>query len=181
MTNFRQFAIISECKESAIKKAENQTSMTIIKEAAGSFRKYKEELEESGLKLNEETINDFCIEYLQANKAKPGECFYITLVKAIKNTKTRPYSFENLPRDPALKFGACFKVTDADDNVLAIVTGTKKEAIAKAKELIVDYKEDLFIDIARHNIKGSAVNGVLHYVPSENTTDGTYLFFGIDK
>lgn len=133
----------------------------------------------------------FALDYLES-RMKPGEVGYITVVKAQKNTKQKPYKVVKTPKQQGTRKNRLVYVFVNKDTgeVIGEYDPTDKrpkrpkktDAIAYAKTLMYDSENSkpLFTGTITAKIVKKIDNDEifdLTYTPSLNTTNGEYIVF----
>lgn len=93
--------------------------------------------------------------------------------------RIRPYAFKNNVADGTRKFRRVNEIRLKSTDQLVGEAMKKEDAIKLAKQLMTKYKEDMVCKIVYRTIDAAEeVAFELDYVPSANTTEGTYIVFG---
>lgn len=177
--NFFNFEI-AEVTAPTKAEAMNKLPFTVTKDATVSFNNWKKTLEEEPTDLMKK---NWMIEYLtEHSKCTPGVGFIITLDPAVVDTRERPYSVIDVKNTQGKRtFSRVIQLVDSDtDKILALVEGTKGEALKVAKQMYKDgFKGNIDASVTYHVTGGEKLSFKLKYTPSKGTHDGTWLAFGI--
>lgn len=106
----------------------------------------------------------------------------IVIAAGSKDTRERPYTYENVVTEGRMATERTYEVRRADNGELVLsVAGegaTKDAAVKAAKEAMIDVKADMDIEVVYRVKDGKNVVGHLKYVPSINAETGRYIFIG---
>ena len=112
----------------------------------------------------------------------PGVGFIVVVANGSKDTRERPYTYENVVTEGRMATERTYEVRRVDNGELVVsLSGegaTKDAAIKAAKEIMADVKADLNIEVVYRVKDGKNVVGRLKYTPSINAQKGRYIFFG---
>lgn len=112
----------------------------------------------------------------------PGVGFIVVVAPGSKDTRERPYTYENVVTDGRKETERTYEVRRVDNGELVVSLAgdgaTKDAAIKAAKEVMSDVKADLDIEVVYRVKDGKSVVGHLKYTPSINAQKGRYIFFG---
>ena len=112
----------------------------------------------------------------------PGVGFMVVVAAGSKDTRERPYTYENVVTEGRMATERTFEVRRVDNGELVVSLAgegaTKDAAIKAAKEAMVDVKTDLDIEVVYRVKDGKNIIGHLKYVPSVNAEKGRYIFLG---
>ena len=138
----------------------------------------------AGSPISSKDLKDFCAEQLAKEKLTdvPGVGFMVVVSAGSKDTRERPYVYENVITEGRMETERTYEVRRADNGALVVSLAgegaTKNAAIKAAKEIMSDVKVDLNIEVVYRVKDGKNVVGHLKYVPSINAEKGRYLFLG---
>lgn len=138
----------------------------------------------AGSPISDKDLKTFAEE--QMNKEKltglPGAGFMVVVAAGSKDTRERPYVYENVVTDGRMLTERTYEVRRVDNGELVLsVAGegaTKDAAVKAAKEAMVDVKTDMDIEVVYRVKNGKSVVGHLKYAPSVNAETGRYIFIG---
>lgn len=112
----------------------------------------------------------------------PGVGFMVVVSAGSKDTRERPYTYENVVTEGRMATERTYEVRRVDNGELVVSLAgegaTKETAIKAAKEAMIEVKADLQIEVVYRVKDGKNVVGRLNYVPSINAQKGRYIFFG---
>lgn len=112
----------------------------------------------------------------------PGVGFIVVVANGSKDTRERPYTYENVVTDGRMATERTYEVRRVDNGELVVSLAgegaTKDAAIKAAKEVMCDVKTDLDIEVVYRVKDGKSTVGHLKYAPSINAQKGRYIFFG---
>lgn len=203
--NFKKMEVMGATKEEALA----QAPFDIMGDATQAYKLWKNK-QTNG--VTEADKKQFMLDYL-AKKSKncANAGFYITIDPASKDTRKRPYTFNDVKKSGSCKYVTVYQlfdkatgaviaetpvkhVQDADkDGVLLInedgtpkmvwKPGTKAQAKEIAKKLYTDkdFKGNLICKPTKQVVEGEDVAFTVDYTPSKSSKVGTYLVFGIVK
>ena len=138
----------------------------------------------AGSPISDKDLKAFVVD--QMNKEKlanvPGVGFMVVVAAGSKDTRERPYTYENVVTEGRMNTERTFEVRRVDNGELVISLAgegaTKDAAIKAAKEIMAEVKADLDIEVVYRVKDGKSVVGHLKYTPSINTEKGRYIFLG---
>ncbi len=112
----------------------------------------------------------------------PGVGFIVVVAPGSKDTRERPYTYENVVNEGRMTTERTYEVfrTDNGDVVLSLSGegATKDAAIKAAKEAMSEVKADMDIRVVYRVKEGKEIVGHLKYTPSINAEVGKYVFVG---
>lgn len=112
----------------------------------------------------------------------PNVGILIAVAPGTKDSRERPYTYENVVVDGKMEKERTYEVRRVDNDELVVsVAGdgaTKDVAIKAAKESMSDVKTDLYIEVVYRVKDGKNIIGRLKYTPSINAERGRYIFLG---
>jgi len=112
----------------------------------------------------------------------PGVGFIVVVAAGSKDTRERPYTYENVVTEGRMVTERTYEIRRVDNGELVCsLSGegaTKDAAVKAAKEVMVEQKTDLDIEVVYRVKDGKNVVGHLKYVPSINAEKGRYIFLG---
>jgi hypothetical protein len=112
----------------------------------------------------------------------PGVGFIVVVANGSKDTRERPYTYENVVTDGRMATERTYEVRRVDNGDLVVALAgdgaTKDAAIKAAKEVMCDVKTDLKLEVVYRVKDGKSTVGYLKYTPSINAQKGRYIFFG---
>ncbi len=112
----------------------------------------------------------------------PGVGFIVVVASGSKDTRERPYAYENVVTEGRMATERTFEVRRVDNGELVVSLAgegaTKDAAIKAAKEAMSEVKADMDIEVVYRVKDGKNVIGHLKYVPSVNAEKGRYIFLG---
>jgi len=138
----------------------------------------------AGSPVGDAGLKTFANEQLAKEKltSVPGVGFIIVVANGSKDTRERPYTYENVVTEGRMATERTYEVRRVDNGELVVsLSGdgaTKDAAIKAAKEIMADVKADLNIEVVYRVKDGKNVVGRLKYTPSVNAQKGRYIFFG---
>lgn len=138
----------------------------------------------AGSPVGDAALKTFATEQLDKEKLTnvPGVGFMVVVAKGSKDTRERPYTYENVVTEGRMDTTRTYEVRRVDNGELVqALSGegaTKDAAIKAAKEIMADVKTDLDIEVVYRVKDGKNVVGHLKYAPSINAQKGRYIFFG---
>lgn len=158
---------LEEAKEKA-----HELGMSINRNVTQSWKNNNSPTYNNDLKL-------FAVDMLDKHHiTEAGIGIIIVIEPGSKDTRQKPYTFvNNVVLGPKEK-QRVFEVRTKDSNQLVCETLTKDEAIRKAKEAMIDFKEDMVCKVYYKVLNGKDVAFNLNYTPSASTKEGKYLVFG---
>ena len=175
-TNITKVEVKAFTKEEA--KNSPLVPFDVLKDATAAWRN-------AGEPLTDKTeFKKFVESYLAKHtKNTEGNGCFITVIPGSADTRNRPFSITNVKTTGTRKFGRVFKlIDDANGQILMSVRGTKAEAQAAAKQLILDgFRGSGKIIVEQEVTEGEPIVSYFKYTPSSNAKMGTYLFFGIPQ
>ena len=138
----------------------------------------------AGSPISDKDLKAFVVD--QMNKEKltgvPGVGFIVVVASGSKDTRERPYTYENVVTAGRMATERTFEVRRVDNGDLVVSLAgegaTKDAAIKAAKEAMLDVKADMDIEVVYRVKDGKNVIGHLKYVPSINAEKGRYIFLG---
>jgi len=138
----------------------------------------------AGSPISDKDLKAFVVD--QMNKEKltgvPGVGFIVVVASGSKDTRERPYTYENVVTEGRMATERTFEVRRVDNGELVVSLAgegaTKDAAIKAAKEAMLDVKADMDIEVVYRVKDGKNVIGHLKYVPSINAEKGRYIFLG---
>ena len=138
----------------------------------------------AGSPIGDAALKTFANEQLAKERVTgvPGVGFIVAVANGSKDTRERPYSYENVVTDGRMETERTYEVRRADNGELIVSLAgdgaTKDAAIKAAKEVMSEVKADMKIEVVYRVKDGKNVVGRLKYVPSINAQKGRYIFFG---
>ena len=138
----------------------------------------------AGSPVGDAGLKTFANEQLAKEKltSVPGVGFIVVVANGSKDTRERPYTYENVVTEGRMATERTYEVRRVDNGELVVsLSGdgaTKDAAIKAAKEIMADVKADLNIEVVYRVKDGKNVVGRLKYTPSINAQKGRYIFFG---
>ena len=138
----------------------------------------------AGSPIGDAALKTFANEQLAKEKlvGVPGVGFIVAVANGSKDTRERPYSYENVVTDGRMETERTYEVRRSDNGELVVSLAgdgaTKDAAIKAAKEVMSEVKADMKIEVVYRVKDGKNVVGHLKYVPSINAQKGRYIFFG---
>lgn len=138
----------------------------------------------AGSPVGDAGLKTFANEQLAKEKltSVPGVGFIVVVANGSKDTRERPYTYENVVTEGRMATERTYEVRRVDNGDLVVsLSGdgaTKDAAIKAAKEIMADVKADLNIEVVYRVKDGKNVVGRLKYTPSINAQKGRYIFFG---
>ena len=149
-----------------------QQGITVVYDATRSWKK-------AGSPILTKELNIYVADFLESHQMLgfKGAGIIITLDPGIQNTKKNPLRVENFHRIGRCKLNRTVEIHKCSDNTLIDVQPNKTAAINSAKELIKEYKEDLY---AKTVYQSEDLDFKIFYNPSPKTRKGRYLVFSVD-
>jgi len=138
----------------------------------------------AGSPISDSALKTFTVEQLGKEKLTevPGVGFIVVVANGSKDTRERPYTYENVVTDGRMATERTYEVRRVDNGELVVSLAgdgaTKDAAIKAAKEVMPDVKADMDIEVVYRVKDGKNVVGHLKYAPSINTEKGRYIFLG---
>ena len=138
----------------------------------------------AGSPISDATLKKFAEEQIAKEKMSgvPGVGFIVVVAAGTKDSRERPYTYENVVTDGRMATERTYEVRRADnDELLVSLAGdgaTKDAAIKAAKEVMCDVKTDLKLEVVYRVKDGKNIVGHLKYTPSVNAEKGRYIFLG---
>ena len=128
---------------------------------------------------NEDNVKEWMKNYLAKKKfTMPNDGAYIVLQSAVTDTRERPYKVEKPKYDSKTHTAEKFYVLrDATNNEVGRAK-TSKEAEQKAKEFVIDFKEDVTINYEWVAKEKNSLYATVKYTPSKGTQKAKLLVFG---
>lgn len=131
-----------------------------------------------GSPIVDKLINRVVAEFFQKKKMFDfeGAGVIIEISKPTKDARKKPWKFidkYDKYKKPPLK--RIIEIRTKSDHKVVGIAERKPEAIKLAKELVMEYREDLYAIIC-----WSKQTFDLKYLPSDRMTMGQYLVFGVD-
>lgn len=138
----------------------------------------------AGSPISDAALKTFAEEQIAKEKMTgvPGVGFMVVVAAGTKDSRERPYTYENVVTDGRMATERTYEVRRVDNNELVVsLSGegaTKDAAIKAAKEVMPDVKADMNLEVVYRVKDGKSKIGTLKYVPSINAEKGRYVFFG---
>lgn len=174
--NFDVMEITAPSKQEAAEKL----PFSIMKDATQSFNNWKKKQTEP---ITEALKKAWMIDYIAANsKNAPGVGFLITVEPPVADTREHPYSVIDVKNTQGKRtFSRVIQLVDSETHrILALVEGTKLEAMKVGKKLIEEgFKGEIDAYITHHVTEGEKLAFKLKYTPSKGAHDGTWIAFGL--
>lgn len=170
----REFEVYSY--EEAVAAAEAE-GFKVIRNKTASWKN-------AGSPISDQQLKTFATEQLEKEKLTnvPGVGFIVVVASGSKDTRERPYTYENVVTDGRMETERTYEVRRVDNGELVVSLAgdgaTKDAAVKAAKEVMADVKADLDIEVVYRVKDGKNVVGHLKYVPSINAEKGRYIFLG---
>ena len=173
MTVFKKFETIGVTKDAAMK----ESGLNLRVDATQAYKKWAKENA-----TNEDNVKEWMKDYLKKKKfTMPNDGAYIVLQSAVADSRERPYKVEKPKYDARTHSPEKFYIVrDKTGNEVARAK-TSKEAEAKAKEFVTDYKESLTINIEWVAKEKNSLYATVKYTPSKGTQPCKLLVFGYQK
>lgn len=147
-------------------------------------RNVTKEWKDAGSPLTPKALRDFAIEKYQNYdfEYSLGSAAIIIVEDSIENTRVKPWIYKNNAMPGRRSIFRVFEIRLKSTDDLIGEAHDKKEAIRKAKTLMLHYKEDMYCKIV-YRVAEKEMETVfyLNYAPSASTKDGTYIIFGNKK
>ena len=177
--NFKKVEVVAASREEAVAQVEN-AYFHVNGDATQAFKNWQKKI---GANYTERDVKEFMSEYLAKKGNRPGIGYVITKVSAVESTRERPWKINNVKNEQGRRqMSRVYTLIDNSGNVLAKVSGNKKVAEEKVKDLI---KKGLKIggkcEIEYVISKGEKTAFTWDYVPSKNSRMGEYTVFGLEK
>lgn len=180
VVNFKKANIVADSKEMAIEQMERDL-FHYSGDATQAYKNWK--AKQTGM-VGERELKEFMLDYL-AKKGKncPNSGFLICIDNAVKDTRERPYTINNIKGDGKRKYKKMYQLVDkATGVVIKEVSTNKADAINVAKELIKDgFHGTLVCKLAHKVVEGVETVFEATYTPSKSTKKGEWICFGIMK
>lgn len=206
MNNFKNVEVVGATKEEAFANTPFTAPIEYWVNATAAFNNWRKK--QTGA-VTEAMVKQFKADYLASKKVAPGAAAYIVVESAVKNTRERSYTIEDIKNEGTRKAAKVFQlIDDATGKVLAETEATEvpmvdengvaildkdgnprmrisAETKARAKELGRElysngYTGDLHCDMTKQVIKGQRTVFRMRYTPSKNTKPGVYQVFGYE-
>ena len=168
---FKKTEVIGTTKDEAIRNAQ---PLNLRVDATQAYKKWAKENA-----TNEDNVKEWMKEYLKKKKfTMPNDGAYIVIQSAVTDSRERPYKvekpkYENRTHSPE-KF---YVLRDKTGNEVGR-TKTSKDADAKAKEFVIDFKEDVTINYEWVAKEKNSLYATVKYTPSKGTQPCKLLVFG---
>lgn len=179
--NFQTLTVVGSTKEEALATA----PFTAAYDATQAYKNW--EKKQTGA-ITDAMVKEFMVEYLEKKtKNVPGAGCYITKTSAVKDTRERPYKYENVKREGTTTTRTTYVwLDDVDGHEVCKVVGTAEERATKAHaaEAIKavmssgEYKGKASLYVRKEEEKPVALAHCA-YTPSKSCTNGVYTVFGI--
>lgn len=167
---FRKFETIGNTKDAAIK----ESGLNLRVDATQAYKKWAKENV-----TNEDNVKEWMKEYLKKKKfTMPNDGAYIVLQSAVADTRERPYKVEKPKYDARTHSPEKFYVIRDTTGHEVGREKTSKAAEQKAKEFIIDFKEDVTINYEWVSKEKNSLYATVKYVPSKGTQPCKLLVFG---
>lgn len=168
---FKKFEIVGTTKDEAIN---NVKEMNLLVDATQSYKKWA-----ADKAVNDADLKEWMKDYLRKKKYnKAGIGAYIVLQSHIVDSRERPYQVEKMKYEARTHSPEKYYVLrDATNHEIARVK-TSKEAEAKAKEFVSDFKEDVTINYEWVAKEKNSLYAVVKYTPSKGSRPCKLLCFG---
>lgn len=140
----------------------------------------------AGSPISDKDLKKFAEDQIAKEKLTglAGAGFLVVVAAGSKDTRERPYTYENVVTDGRMATVRTYEVRRVDNGKLVVsVAGegaTKDAAIKAAKEAMLEEKADMDIEVVYRVKDGKNVVGHLKYAPSINAETGRYIFIGND-
>ena len=159
---------VEEAKLEAFK-----NGITVILDATTAWRK-------EGSPILTKALNIFAANLLEKKKMFnfTGAGILISVVPGIKDKRKRPYALKNILRKGRCKLNRVIEIRIQDTDEVIAIASTKAEAITKSKQLISQYKKDLY---GKTVYIADDIDFELAYVPSTSAEKGSYIVFGVEE
>ena len=170
----REFEVYSY--EEALEAAEAE-GFKVIRNKTASWKN-------AGSPISDQQLKTFTVEQLEKEKLTnvPGVGFIVVVASGSKDTRERPYAYENVVTDGRMETERTYEVRRMDNDELMISLAgegaTKDAAIKAAKDIMTNVKADLRIEVVYRVKYGKNTVGYLRYTPSVNAEKGRYIFLG---
>ncbi len=170
----REFEVYSY--EEAVAAAEAE-GFKVIRNKTASWKN-------AGSPISDKELKTFAVDQLNKEKLTevPGVGFIVVIAAGSKDTRERPYTYENVVTEGRMATERTYEVRRCDNNELVVSLAgdgaTKDAAVKAAKEVMSEVKTDLDIEVVYRVKDGKNVVGHLKYVPSINAEKGRYIFLG---
>ena len=174
--NFVGKVVTGKTKEEALAKS----NLDLKKEVTKTVENWKAE----NPNATQKEERDFLVDLLEkTTKLEEGAGLYITKTLAVANKKSRSYAFEKIAGKGARKYKSAYQIIgDTTKTVYAEVTGSKADAMNKARELYSDgLTEDVSCNLIKVVVEGEPTAFKAKYSPTKGTQEGVYYVFGIEK
>ena len=170
MTVFKKFEVMGVTKEAAIK----ESGLNLRVDATQAYKKWAKENP-----TNEDNVKEWMKDYLKKKKfTMPNDGAYIVTQPAVVDSRERPYKVEKHKYDVRTHSPEKFYVLrDIVGNEIARVK-TSKEAEAKAKEYVTDFKENVTINYEWVSKEKNSLYATVKYTPSKGSQPCKLLVFG---
>ena len=168
---FKKTEVIGVTKDEAIRNAQ---PLNLRVDATQAYKKWAKENA-----TNEDNVKEWMKDYLKKKKfTMPNDGAYIVLQTAVTDSRERPYKvekpkYENRTHSPE-KF---YVLRDATGNEVGR-TKTSKDAEAKAKEFVADFKENVTINYEWVSKEKNSLYATVKYTPSKGSQACKLLVFG---
>lgn len=110
-----------------------------------------------------------------------GAGLLLVVAPGSKDTRERPYKFVNKISEGKRKTKRTVEIRLCETDELVGTADNKNLATKLAKELMSQYRQDMYATIVYKVTEGKDEVFALQYVPSINAKQGTYVVFGIEK
>ena len=176
--NFEKVEIVAESREAAIAQME-ENYFKYLGEATQKYRNWEQSRNGA---VTEKDKKEFMLNYLNDKcKCAAGCGYLITVNPAIKDSRQRPYTVENVKGEGKRKTSKYYKWFDkATGTLLGKIDTNKADAANWIKEHYKNgYKGEAYCEIQYDVTEGNPIVMKASYSPSKNTKNGTYIIFGV--
>lgn len=175
--NFEKLEVSGATKDEALAKAPFGLS-------GNATQSYKNWVEKQTKAITDADVKEFCLQYLKKNsKLLPGVGYYIVIESASKNTRERPYKFEDVKNTKGKrKYVTTYQIFDQGTGaLLAEATGNIAKAKEITRQLYTDVKvtSNVVCKRSKQVLEGEPVVFYCNYAPSAGAHAGRYIVFGV--
>lgn len=168
---FSKFETIGTTKDEAIR---NAAPLNLRVDATQAYKKWAKENV-----TNEDNVKEWMKDYLKKKKfTMPNDGAYIVLQSAVTDTRERPYKVTKPEYKTRTHSPERFYILrDATGHEVGREK-TSKAAEQAAKDFVIDYKEDITINVEWDSKEKNSLYATVKYSPSKGTCPCKLLVFG---
>lgn len=162
---------IEEAKEKAL-----EMGITVMSNVTKSWRN-------ANCPMNDKDLRLFAMEMMDKHRytTLEGVGLMIVIDAGSKDTRKRPHKFENNIVEGKRSTKRIFEIRLKSNDQLIGEAETKSDAIELAKDLMTEYREDMYSTIVYRVLENKDIAFTLKYEPSISAKLGKYVVFGNEK